>query len=59
MIVGHAAGIAAATAAKQNIEVQKVPLADLQSKLRAQNQMLDFIPGQPEKCEHLNGPPEF
>jgi hypothetical protein len=31
----------------------------LQNKLRVQNQVIDFIPGQPEKCERLNGPPEF
>lgn len=59
MITGHAAGIAAAMAVKSDAEVQKVPLADLQNKLRAQKQVVDFIPGLPEKCEHLNGPPEF
>ncbi len=59
MITGHAAGIAAALAAKDDVAVQQVPLATLQEKLRAQNQVIDFIPGLPEKCEHLNGPPEF
>lgn len=59
MITGHAAGIAAALAIKEDVPVQKVPLAALQDKLRAQKQVVDFIPGQPEKCEHLNGPPEF
>lgn len=59
MITGHAAGIAAAQAAKDGLEVQKVPVAALQDKLRAQKQVVDFIPDQPEKCEHLNGPPEF
>jgi hypothetical protein len=34
-------------------------LDQLQDKLRAQKQVVDFIPGLPEKCEHLNGPPEF
>ncbi|MFZ2280720.1 MAG: FAD-dependent oxidoreductase [Prosthecobacter sp.] len=59
MITGHAAGIAAALAVKDDVAVQKVPLAPLQDKLRAQKQVVDFIPGLPEKCEHLNGPPEF
>lgn len=59
MIAGHAAGIAAAMAVKDNLDVQKIDVAALQEKLRAQKQVVDFIPGQPEKCEHLNGPPEF
>ena len=59
MITGHAAGIAAAMAARDGSDVQKVNVAALQEKLRAQKQVVDFIPGQPEKCEHLNGPPEF
>jgi hypothetical protein len=59
MITGHAAGIAAALAAKDNTEVQNVDVAALQEKLRAQKQVIDFKPDQPEKCEHLNGPPEF
>jgi hypothetical protein len=46
-------------AAKSGGEVQKVVVPELQTKLRAQNQVVDFIEGQPEKCEHLNGPPEF
>jgi hypothetical protein len=59
MITGHAAGIAATMAVKEDVSVQKVPLAPLQEKLRNQKQVVDFIPGLPEKCEHLNGPPEF
>ncbi len=59
MITGHAAGIAAAMALKDGSDVQKVNVPALQDKLRAQHQVVDFIPGQPEKCEHLNGPPEF
>ncbi|OYW31762.1 MAG: xanthan lyase [Chthoniobacter sp. 12-60-6] len=59
MITGHAAGIAAALAVKDDVAVQKVPLAPLQEKLRTQKQVVDFIPGLPEKCEHLNGPQEF
>jgi hypothetical protein len=46
-------------AAKERLEVQQVNVAALQDKLRAPRQVVDFIPGQPEKCEHLNGPPEF
>jgi hypothetical protein len=59
MITGHAAGIAASIAAKDQINVQTVPIAKLQEKLRAQKQVVDFIEGKPEKCEKLNGPPEF
>jgi len=36
-----------------------VPLAELQETLRKGGQVLDFIEGMPEKCEELNGPPEF
>lgn len=59
MITGHAAGVAAAMAVKDGGAVHGVNVAALQDKLRAQNQVVDFIPGKPEKCEHLNGPPEF
>ena len=59
MITGQAAGIAAAMAAESGAAVQAIALPELQSKLRAQRQVIDFIPGQPEKCQHLNGPPEF
>jgi len=59
MITGHAAGVAAAMAAKSRVEVQKLDVAALQGKLRGQRQVIDFLPGQPEKCGSLNGPPEF
>ena len=59
MTTGQAAGIAASMAAKAGIDVQNVNVVALQDKLRAQHQVVDFIPGQSEKCEHLNGPPEF
>lgn len=59
MITGHAAGIAAAMAATNGTDVQKVDVSALQDKLRAHKQVIDFIPGMPEKCEKLNGPPEF
>jgi hypothetical protein len=59
MIAGHAAGLAAATAAKNRISVQEVNVPQLQAKLRDQKQVIEFAAGQPEKCEHLNGPPEF
>ncbi|WAC21182.1 FAD-dependent oxidoreductase [Luteolibacter sp. SL250] len=59
MITGHAAGVAAAMASKDGVAVRNVPIKALQEKLRAQKQVVDFIEGQPEKCEKLNGPPEF
>lgn len=59
MITGHAAGVAAAMALKADGQVQRVPVPALQEKLRAQKQVVDFVPGKPEKCERLNGPPEF
>ena len=59
MITGQAAGVAAALACATGRAVQAVALPELQARLRAQKQVIDFIPGEPEKCEHLNGPPEF
>jgi hypothetical protein len=59
MIVGHAAGLAAAEIARKGIPAQTVDVPALQKKLQAQGQVVDFLPGKPEKCEHLNGPPEF
>lgn len=59
MITGHAAGVAAALAALAGKTVQAVDVSALQAKLRTQHQVVDFNIGQPEKCEHLNGPPEF
>lgn len=63
MIGGHAAGVAAALAAAQGQPVQKVDVADLQRHLRAQKQVVDFVPGMPEKWSDpkggTGGPPEF
>ena len=59
MITGHAAGTAAAMAAADGKPVQEVDVPALQAKLRERKQVIDFIPGAPEKCEALNGPPEF
>ena len=59
MIVGHAAGVAAALASKGAKPVQKLDVEALQARLRSQRQVVDFAPGRPEKCEKLNGPPEF
>jgi hypothetical protein len=59
MITGHAAGVAASISAKQSVPVHQVPVATIQDKLREQKQVVDFVEGQPEKCEKLNGPPEF
>ncbi len=59
MIAGHAAGVAAAAAARDQIAVQHIDVTALQRTLRAQRQVVDFVTGLPEKCEHLNGPPEW
>ncbi len=59
MIAGHAAGVAAAAALRGNVPVQRIDVAALQRTLRAQRQVVDFVTGLPEKCEHLNGPPEW
>ncbi len=59
MITGHAAGVAAAALVKNGKPAQELDLPLLQNKLREQKQVVDFIPGQPEKCTDLRGPPEF
>jgi hypothetical protein len=63
MIGGQAAGVAAAMAARQGGRVQKLDVAALQGKLRAEKQVIDFAPGQPEKWSDpkggTGGPPEF
>lgn len=59
MIAGHGAGVAAAMAAKDGIGVHKVDVTALQEKLRAQGQVIDFIPGQPEKCPNDGPLPQF
>lgn len=59
MIAGHAAGAAAAMAAGSGQAVQDVNVRELQDRLREQGQVVDFLAGAPEKCGHLNGPPEF
>ena len=41
MILGHAAGLAAAMAAKESMAVQRVNIVELQRKLRAQRQVLE------------------
>jgi hypothetical protein len=59
MIMGHAAGVAAAMAIESDKPVQDIDVTKLQDKLRTQQQVVDFVPGLPEKCEKINGPPEF
>ncbi|HEY3897171.1 MAG TPA: FAD-dependent oxidoreductase [Chthoniobacter sp.] len=49
MMGGHAAGVAAATAAREGKDVQAIDIPALQERLRAQKQVIDFLPGQPEK----------
>jgi hypothetical protein len=51
MMGGHAAGVAAATAAKQGQAVQQLEIAALQENLRKQKQIIDFLPGQPERFQ--------
>ena len=63
MMAGHAAGVAAAMAAKAGTEVQKVDVPALQNLLRKQGQVVDFIPGEPEHWKDIHkdtgGPKEF
>jgi hypothetical protein len=59
MIAGQAAGLAGAMAAVDAVAVQHVPVSRLQERLRAARQVVDFEPGALEKCQDLNGPPEF
>jgi FAD-dependent oxidoreductase family protein len=49
MMGGHAAGVAAARAASSGKAVQDLIVDNLQERLRAQGQVIDFVPGQPEK----------
>lgn len=63
MTGGHAAGVAAAMAARSGKPVQDLEVAALQARLREQKQVIEFIPGQPEKWGDgkggTGGPPEF
>ena len=59
MVTGHAAGVAAAMAAREEIPVQDLDVDALRKTLIAQGQVVDFIPGRPEHCTELNGPEEF
>ena len=60
MMGGHAAGVAAAMAARESKSVQELDVAALQERLREQEQVVDFIAGQPEKFQGgTAGPPEF
>jgi hypothetical protein len=47
MMLGQSAGVAAALAAKRDLTVQSLPVAELQAALRKQGQVLDLLP------EHL------
>ena len=59
MIAGHAAGTAAALAARGNKTVQNVDIKGLQETLRGQKQVIDFAEGQPEKFQGGSGYAEF
>jgi hypothetical protein len=51
MMAGHAAGVAAAMAAREGKSVQSISVPALQDQLRAEGQVIDFVPGQPEKFD--------
>jgi hypothetical protein len=51
MMGGHAAGTAAAIAARGEKDVQAIDIPDLRQKLREEKQVIDFVPGQPEKFQ--------
>lgn len=59
MMGGHAAGVAAAMAARERKAVQQVDMNALQEKLRAQTQVVDFLPGELEKFPGKPGWAEF
>jgi hypothetical protein len=59
MIAGHAAGAAAALAARADVPVQVLDVPALQALLRGRGQVVDFVPGQPEKFPGGSGLPEF
>lgn len=55
MLGGHAAGAAAALAWRESLDVQKVPVPRLQSLLRDQGQVVDFLPDCPEHFTRGDG----
>jgi hypothetical protein len=59
MGMGHASGVAAALALKGSQAVQDIDVTALQALLRAQRQIVDFVPGRPEKNDEIRGPEEF
>jgi len=58
MITGHAAGAAAGLSLRADGNPHSLDIRTLQSALRKEGQVIDFAAGEPEKCQHLNGPPE-
>jgi len=63
MTGGHAAGAAAAFACQSGKPVQDLDIRHLQASLRSQKQVIDFVPGLPEKWSDprggTGGLPEF
>ncbi len=55
MLAGHAAGTAAALAAQASLAVQDVDIRTLQQLLRQQGQVVDFLPGCPERYADGDG----
>jgi len=51
MKVGHAAGVAAVQAIKSGKTVQALDVPALQTQLRKEKQVIDFLPGEPEQFE--------
>jgi len=59
MMVGHAAGVAAAQAVQHRQDVQQIDVPTLQATLRSQGQIIDFLPGKPERFEDQHRTKEF
>jgi hypothetical protein len=59
MIAGQAAGTAAALAARDASAVQAIDVKALQDLLRAQKQVVDFLPGEKEIWDAPVSPPPF
>mgnify|MGYP001336411933 CR=1 FL=1 len=59
MMCGHAAGVAAALAARTGGTVQDVDVTDLRRRLVGQGQVVDFVPGQPKRFSGDPRWPEF
>ncbi|RIQ11350.1 FAD-dependent oxidoreductase [Jiangella rhizosphaerae] len=59
MTAGQAAGVAAVQVARDGTAVQDLDVAELQARLSDQGQIIDFVPGQPERFPGGPGWREF